>query len=115
MKTYRITCKRKHAQFERIESIGCIDTTTGAETRFTEDEAISLIESQAAHFIVRDLDGNEADVEVEHRDGRKFLITRRDKVVTDNLLWLPECQPKPAPPPPTPRPVTPPRVHGWGH
>jgi hypothetical protein len=114
MTSYRIICKRKRAQFERIESIGCIDTTTGAEMRFTEDQAIELIESGAAHFIVRDAEGHEAEVEVEQREGRKFLITRRDRVVTDNLLWLPECQPQPIPTPPTPRPVTPPRVHGFG-
>lgn len=91
MKTYRITCKRKHAKFERVEAIGCVDPTTGAELRFSEDEAIQKIEDGTARFIVRDSKGNEAVVEVEERENRKFLITKRDGIRSDNLLSMPDC------------------------
>jgi hypothetical protein len=114
MTTYRITCKRKHAQYERVESIGCIDTTTGAEVRFTEDEAIRQIEAGTARFVVRDDKGNEAAVEVEQREGRKFLITVRDGIKSDNLLAMPECPAKVAVapvPPVTYRPVRPAGSH----
>lgn len=114
MKTYRITCKKKHTRFERVEEIGCIDLATRAEARFTEDEAIRLIESGVAHFIVSDDRGNESVVQVEELEGRKFLATKRDGVTSDNLLAMPECSSKPviSPPLPPPRPVAPPRVHG---
>jgi hypothetical protein len=111
MKTYQITCKRKHAQFERVEAIGCIDAITGATVRFTEDEAIRQIESGTASFFVRDNRGHEAPVEVSERDGRKFLITRKDPVTTDNLLAMPECDAKPAFIPPPYRPVRPAASH----
>lgn len=115
MKNYRITCKKKHAAHnEHIEEIGCIDLDTSAELRFSEHEAIRLIEAGQAAFVVRDAAGHEAPVYVDEREGRKYLITKRDGFTTDNLLALPNCASKPiyTPPGPPPRPVTPPRVHG---
>ena len=111
MKTYRITCKRKHAQYERVEAIGCVDPATGAEERFTEDEAILQIESGVAGFVVRDSQGREASVEVEQRDGRKFLITRADGIKSDNLLAMPDCVTKAVPSPIHYRPVQPAGSH----
>lgn len=111
MTTYLVTCKTKHALYERIEAIGCVDPITGVETRFSEDEAIRQIEAGTARFIVRDDRGHEAAVEVEEREGPKFLITKRDGYKTDNLLWLPECSSKPVVFPPPYRPVTPARSH----
>jgi hypothetical protein len=111
---YQIICKRKHAQYERVEAIGCIDPATGAERRFTEDEAIRRIEAGTARFVVHDDRGNEAVVEIEEREGRKYLITRRDGIKTDNILAMPECPAKiaVAPPPPiTYRPVRPAPSH----
>ena len=110
MKTFLVTCTQRHAQHGRIESIGCIDTTNFAELRFSEAEAIQLIETGAARFTVRDRSGHEAVVEVEKRDGQKFLITKRDQVVTDNLGLLPTCSSKPVPPP-SYNPVAPARSH----
>jgi hypothetical protein len=115
VKQYRITCKKKNpAHNDRVEEIGCIDLATSAETRFTEDEAIRLVESRQATFVVRDADGHEATVYIEEHAGRKCLITKRDEFTTDNLLALPDCVSKPivTPPGPPPRTVTPPRVHG---
>ena len=111
MKTFLVSCTKKHALHGRIESIGCIDPTTSAELRFTEAEAIRQIESRAVRFIVRDDKGHEAVVEVEERDGRKFLITKRDHYATDNLGLLPECSSKPIVGPPPYRPVQPARSH----
>jgi hypothetical protein len=111
MKTYLITCKTKHALYERVESIGCVDTTTGAESRLSEDEAIRQIEAKTARFIVRDDQGHEATVEIEEREGRKYLITRRDPYTTDNLLAMPDCAAKPVVTPPPYRPVQPARSH----
>lgn len=111
MNAYQITCKRKHAQFERVEAVGCIDRGTGAEVRLTEDEAIRRIEAKEAQFFVRDQKGHEACVEVEEREGRKYLVTRRDAYTTDNLLAMPECPAKPVVTPPPYRPVAPARSH----
>ena len=111
MKTFLVTCTKRHALHERIESIGCIDTTTLTESRFSEAEAIKQIETRAACFSVRDERGNEAVVEVEEREGRKFLITKRDHVKTDNLQALPACSAVPIVVPPPSRPVPPARSH----
>lgn len=115
MKTYLVTCKKKHAFHERIESIGCVDPTNGVEMRLNEEEAIKQIEAKAARFIVRDDKGHEATVEVEERDGSKFLITKCDSYITDNLLALPDCSSKPVVVPPPYRPVTPAHSHGVHH
>jgi hypothetical protein len=114
MKTLLVNCTKKHALHGRIESIGCIDTTTSAEIRLTEAEAIHQIEAKTARFIVRDEKGHEVVVEVEERDGRKFLITKRDHYTTDNLGVLPECSSKPIVVPPPYRPVPPARSHCVG-
>jgi hypothetical protein len=117
MTKYVVKCKKKHAVEGRIEYIRCINHVTGEESRFDEDEAIKRIEAGVARFVVRDDSGHEAVVEVEEREGRKYLITRRDSVKTDNLLALPECSSKPVVVPPPHRPVKPARSHcvrtGW--
>jgi hypothetical protein len=111
MNTFLVSCAKKHVLHGRIESIGCIDPTTNTEIRFTESEAIQKIEAKTARFIVRDERGHEAVVDVEERDGRKFLITKRDHYTTDNLGSLPECSSKPIVVPPPYRPVPPARSH----
>jgi hypothetical protein len=106
MKQYRVFCKVKHSHFERIESIGCIEVPSGQKVSFSEDQAIALIEGHSALFFVEDSRGIRADVRVEQRDGRKFLITERDGIKDDNLLYLPGC--------PAPRHVVPSGSHGTG-
>ncbi|MFC5864261.1 DUF3892 domain-containing protein [Acidicapsa dinghuensis] len=115
MKTILVRCKSKSAPEGRIEAVGGIDAITGAELRISEDEAIRQIEAGETRFIVRDALGHQAVVEVERREGRKFLITRRDGIITDNLGALPDCQPKPIQVSPPPyRPVQPARSHSVG-
>ena len=112
MKTYLVMCTKKHAHHGRIESIGCVDSTTGAEFRLSESEAIQQIQSKIARFVTRDNKGHEAIVEWEERDGRKFLITKPDHFLSDNLSALPECSPRVIVPPPVYHPVAPARSHG---
>jgi hypothetical protein len=111
MQKYQVTCISKHSLYERIESIGCIDTTNKTEHRFTEDEAIRRIENHEVCFHVLDANGDEALVEVEEREGRKYLITKKDGIKTDNLLALPACTAKKVVVPPPYRPVAPARSH----
>lgn len=92
MTTYRVTCKEKHSLYERILAIGCTNTSTGSKHRFLEDEAIKAIEGKTSAFYVEDSRGIRAEVKVEEREGRKFLITVRDGVKDDNLLYLPSCE-----------------------
>src|ERR1700722_2317405 len=109
MATFNVTCTERHAVHQRILSIGCTNIATGAEQRFSEAEAIGRIERKTDNFVVRDRLQHKAVVEVELREGSKFLITRRDQVKTDNLAALPACITKPIVVPPIPpyRPVTP--------
>jgi hypothetical protein len=77
--------------YERILAIGCTNTTTNSKHRFLEEEAIKAIETRTGSFFVEDKRGIRADVKVEEREGRKFLITVRDGVKDNNLLYLPDC------------------------
>lgn len=92
MPRYQVTCKEKHSLYERILAIGCKNTETGSKHRFLEEEAIKEIEGKISSFFVEDARGIRAEVKVEERDGRKFLITVRDGVKDDNLLYLPDCE-----------------------
>jgi hypothetical protein len=94
MAKYSVTCKEKHSLYERIIAIGCVNVATGSTHRFLEDDAIKRIEDGTDTFHVVDAKGNSAAVKVEQREGRKFLITERDGVKTDNLLFLPDCPTK---------------------
>ncbi len=105
MALYRITCIIKHSTHERISAIGCINTATNSNTRFEEDGAIKRIEDGTDQFFVEDSRGIRAYVQVEERHGRKFLITIRDGIKDDNLLYLPECPPVTRPTPPSGRTV----------
>ena len=94
MPRYRVPCKEKHSLYERILAIGCTNTESGSKHRFLEEEAIKEIEGKISSFFVEDARGIRAEVKVEERDGRKFLITVRDGVKDDNLLYLPDCPAK---------------------
>ncbi len=91
MSSYRVTCKEKHSIYERIVAIGCVNEATGSTQRFLEDDAIRRIESDADSFYDEDAKGHRVPVEVREREGRKFLITKRDGIKEDNLLYLPDC------------------------
>jgi len=110
MTTYRVMCRIKHDKFERITEVGCVDAG-GGQHRFSEDEAISLIESRQAEFYVERPSGHRVKVIVAVHEGRKYLKTEADGERPDNLLALPSCKTHVIPPPP-PRSITPAHSHG---
>src|SRR5260370_32276417 len=91
MASYRVTCKEKHSIYERIVAVGCVNEATGSTQRFLEDDAINRIEKHIDTFYDEDAKGHRVPVEVREREGRKFLITKRDGFKEDNLLYLPDC------------------------
>jgi hypothetical protein len=94
MASWRVTCKEKHSIYERIVAISCINDATGSTQRFLEDDAITRIEKHLDTFYDEDEKGHRVPVEVREREGRKFLITKRDGIREDNLLYLPDCATK---------------------
>jgi|ERR1700674_1860684 len=107
---YRVTCTVHNETHERIVEIGCQDGS-GASKRFSEAEAIDLIESNHAEFYVDRPEGHTVKVIVEKtREGRKFLKTEADGEKPNNLLSLPTCK-KHIEPTPPPRVVVPARSH----
>lgn len=94
MATFRVTCKEKHSVYERIVAIGCVNEATGSTQRFLEDDAINRIEKHLDSFYDEDAKGHRVPVEVREHEGRKFLITKRDGIKEDNLLYLPDCPKK---------------------
>lgn len=99
--TYRVTCKEKHSQFERIASIGCAQVGTGVTKRFTEDEAIAGIKSGSNEFYVERPEGHRVWLIVAKREGREYLKTETDGEKPDNLLSLPDCPPRKVDPSPS--------------
>jgi hypothetical protein len=107
---YRVTCTVHNETHERIIEIGCQDGS-GVSKRFTEAEAIDLIESNRAEFYVDRPEGHVVSVIVgKTREGRKFLKTEADGEKPNNLLSLPTCK-KHIEPTPPPRVITPARSH----
>lgn len=107
---YRVTCTVHNETHERIIEIGCQDGS-GASQRFTEAQAIELIESNHAEFYVDRPQGHTVKVIVEKtKEGRKFLKTEADGEKPNNLLSLPNCKKRIEPTPP-PRVVVPARSH----
>lgn len=108
---FRVTCKIKREEDERIREIGCADAD-GSTRRFKEDEAIALIESGKAEFYVDRPEGHTVEVIVAlSREGHKYLKTEADGEKPNNLLSLPTCSSH-VPTQPPPRAVVPARSHG---
>lgn len=84
----RVTCINKRGSHydphERISHIG------GDGWKLSEGEAIRAIENYTSSFYTL-VNGKEADVIVDTRNGRKYLKTTADGYRPDNLLSLPEC------------------------
>ena len=57
---------------------------------FEEDQAIAYVQDRAIDFFVN-VDGKEVDVGVAVHEDQKFLKTRSDDYISNNLLKLPEC------------------------
>jgi hypothetical protein len=69
---------------ERIEMIG------GLGWRKTESYAIAEIEHFHRDYFV-EVDSARVTVQVQERDGRKYLRTHPDETIENNLLRLPTC------------------------
>jgi hypothetical protein len=67
-----------------------IDEVGGAGWKKNEDTVIAEIEDEGGEYFV-DVDGEQVDVIVAKREGRKYLRTDPDKTTENNLLSLPEC------------------------
>jgi len=102
MSVWFVTCREKHSLYERIIAIGCVQKDTGTKKRFTEDEAINRIELKTDQFLVERPAGHVTEVEVAEREGRKYLKTKADGEIPDNLLALPSCSSPTSPIPPVP-------------
>lgn len=88
----QVTCIKKQDHFDprrRITAIGG-QYLNGARWTMSEDDAIRAIENRTESFFVS-VKGQTADVIVAIHEGRKYLKTRPDGEIPDNLLSLPEC------------------------
>jgi hypothetical protein len=90
---YRITCTTKLEKHEHVVDLGCY-STDNSYFRFTEAEVISRIESGQDTFYTERPNGHVAEVIVFELKGEKFLRTKPDGELPNNLDWLPDCPPK---------------------
>jgi hypothetical protein len=94
----RITCINKsdgyHADpHHAISYLGWKNEETGETGKSSRLEIYNWIKDKGGVAYVIDSRGNKASVGTrEHANGTKFLQTHADRVWTDNLLALPECQ-----------------------
>jgi hypothetical protein len=93
MARYRVSCTTKLEKHEHIVSLGCFGPGNSFQN-FTEAEAISRIESGIDTFYAERPNGHVAEVIVVEREGEKYLKTRPDGQLPNNLDWLPDCQSK---------------------
>jgi hypothetical protein len=93
MSKHEVTCIRKpggHSNtHERIAAIGG-KNGDGSRWKMNEDKAIDAIEDGTYEFYVTK-NGKTVDVIVAKRNGTKYLKTRSDGDIPDNLLSLDEC------------------------
>jgi hypothetical protein len=67
-----------------------IDSVGGSGWSKPEDTVIAEIENGSETYFV-DVGGNQVQVEVAEREGRKYLRTDSDQTTENNLLSLPDC------------------------
>jgi hypothetical protein len=93
----RITCIKKSGGYHEdphhaISTLDWVNESNGNTGRNTRIEIYDWIKNQNGIAYVQDLRGNRANVGTrEHSNGTRFLQTYSDRVWTDNLLALPEC------------------------
>lgn len=94
----RVTCINKSGGYHEdphhaITHLGWIADGTGNTGKSTRLEIYDWIKNQKGEAYVLDTRGNKAYVGTrENQNGTKYLQTYTDRVWTDNLLALPECQ-----------------------
>jgi hypothetical protein len=83
----RVTCINKAPRDNPHEGITHLG---GPAWRWTRDDVIRSIEAGANTFFTQ-VNGRRADVTVVQGPNGKYVRTRTDGVLDDNLLHLPEC------------------------
>jgi uncharacterized membrane protein len=93
MTRHQVLCINKSnrtSEHEKISHIGGINPDK-ARWKLTQEAAIAAIEAKTYEFYVSD-GKNEAEVVVAvSASNNKYLRTKKDGTLTDNLLSLPEC------------------------
>jgi hypothetical protein len=88
MARLHVTCIVKHPtnqdRHHAIQEIG------GAWGKHSQALAITYIETGANSYYATG-GGSEANVKVQTREGKKYLVTDKDTTTKDNLLSLPRC------------------------
>jgi len=87
-----ITCINKIERdnpYERITHIGGV-LANGESWELTLDDAIQAIVDKKLEFFVN-VNGKHVDVEIDIREGHKYLRTKPDETKKNNLLSLPSC------------------------
>jgi len=93
----RITCINKSGGYHAdphhaITHLGWVQDGTGQTGKSSRLEVYGWIKNQNGTAYVLDAWGNRAIVGTrEHANGTQYLQTYADRVWTDNLLALPEC------------------------
>ncbi len=82
-----ITCINKPNRNSPHEAITHLGNSKG---KWTRQDVISWIETGTNSFYTK-VDGNRGDIEVISGPSGKYLRTRADGKLNDNLLSLPEC------------------------
>jgi Protein of unknown function (DUF3892) len=111
MARYRVTCTTTREKNEGIISLGCYSPGNVYFT-FTEEEVIARIDSGRDTFYSERPNGHIADLEVDTRHGKRYVRTKPDGELPDNLLSLPKCTAKVHRAPAPVRTVVPAASHG---
>jgi hypothetical protein len=87
---HRVSCatKRRIGRLMGIATIGGVDSD-GSRWALSRDAAIAAIEAGTRFYV--EVEGRRVDVVVARRFGRRYLKTRGDSVLRNNLLRLPSC------------------------
>jgi hypothetical protein len=93
MSRYRVTCTVTREKNEGIISVGCY-SPGNTYYNFSEQEVIDRIESGRDTFYSERPNGHVAELEVDQCNGKKYVKTKPDGELPDNLLSLPKCDEK---------------------
>ena len=91
----RITCIKKSGGYhddphEAISTLGWVDEQTGQSARSTREQMYDWVKSGGQAVVVNGTTRVQV-VTAESSRGTRFVKTKPDYTVRDNLLKLPEC------------------------
>lgn len=85
-----VSCINKVPRNNPHEGITHLGGSGGSGWKWTKEQVIVSIEAGTNTFFTQ-VDGIRADIEVIEGPNSKYLRTRADGTLNDNLLSLPEC------------------------